>query len=208
MRQALEATYGTAGQIDSIRFGGLCDRAITRSLMVGAGIQEDVFWTGYPALIATMTGILTMQVESGDHSMQPCPGASALLARLAALPGVHLGLVTGNFQGTAFAKLRGAGLDTGLFPFGGYGHESEDRADLSRLAVERAAAYAGRPFAGAEVVVIGDTTNDIRCARAVGARAFSTLTGSDDRAAIEAANPDAVFDDLSDTDAVLAAILT
>ena len=61
-------------------------------------------------------------------------------------------------------------------------------------------------MAGADVVVIGDTPADISCGRAVGARAIGVATGrySVDELAEHA--PAAVFEDLTDTAAVVAAI--
>jgi phosphoglycolate phosphatase-like HAD superfamily hydrolase len=65
----------------------------------------------------------------------------------------------------------------------------------------------GRDVAGAACVVIGDTPSDVACARPIGARTIAVATGSYDREQLAACGPDAVFADLSDTAAVLAAIL-
>jgi phosphoglycolate phosphatase len=56
------------------------------------------------------------------------------------------------------------------------------------------------------VVVIGDTPADISCGRALGARAIAVATGSYSVDELKAHHPYAVFQDLSDTDAVMAAI--
>ena len=55
-------------------------------------------------------------------------------------------------------------------------------------------------------VVIGDTPDDIACARAAGARAIAVATGSFSLDQLTAAGGDVVLADLSDTAAVLAAI--
>jgi phosphoglycolate phosphatase-like HAD superfamily hydrolase len=65
----------------------------------------------------------------------------------------------------------------------------------------------GVAFAPTEVVVIGDTPHDIDCARAFGALAVAVGTGQYTREELLAEGPDALFDDLSDVDRVLAAIL-
>ena len=57
------------------------------------------------------------------------------------------------------------------------------------------------------VVVIGDTPHDIRCARAGGAKAVAVATGNYDLEALRGHQPDALFADLTDTDAVLEVLL-
>jgi phosphoglycolate phosphatase-like HAD superfamily hydrolase len=56
-------------------------------------------------------------------------------------------------------------------------------------------------------VIIGDTPADIHCGRPIGARAIAVATGRYDADALAAHAPAAVFPTLTDTDAVLAAIL-
>jgi phosphoglycolate phosphatase-like HAD superfamily hydrolase len=63
------------------------------------------------------------------------------------------------------------------FPFGAYGCDHADRNRLGPIALERAAAHAGRNFTAAETLVIGDTPKDIACAHAIGARCLAVATG-------------------------------
>ena len=65
----------------------------------------------------------------------------------------------------------------------------------------------GREIAAADCVIIGDTPNDVACSRPIGARAIAVATGHYDVTALAACCPEAVFADLSDTDAVLQAII-
>jgi phosphoglycolate phosphatase-like HAD superfamily hydrolase len=59
----------------------------------------------------------------------------------------------------------------------------------------------------ADIVVVGDTPRDIACARAGNARAIAVATGGFSREALEAHAPDAVLDDLTDTDEVVHTLL-
>jgi phosphoglycolate phosphatase len=106
-----------------------------------------------------------------------------------------LGLLTGNGLRTAHVKLELAGLDRSRFDVGGYGDEHPDRDELARLALRRAEEGSGQRF---EVVVIGDTPNDIRAARAIAARAVAVTTGHYTRAQLEEAGADVVVDTLAD----------
>jgi phosphoglycolate phosphatase-like HAD superfamily hydrolase len=56
-------------------------------------------------------------------------------------------------------------------------------------------------------VVIGDTPFDVTAALAAGARAVGVATGSHPAAELRAAGAHAVLPDLTDTDAVLKALL-
>ncbi|KPV49696.1 hydrolase, partial [Kouleothrix aurantiaca] len=56
------------------------------------------------------------------------------------------------------------------------------------------------------VVVIGDTPNDIDCGRVAGARTLAVATGPFSVGDLRTHAPDAVLPDLTDTDAVMAAL--
>jgi phosphoglycolate phosphatase-like HAD superfamily hydrolase len=73
--------------------------------------------------------------------------------------------------------------------------------------VERARALTGTDFRGRDVVIIGDTPNDVTCGAALGVHPVGVTTGSFDRDALVAAGAGVVFDDLSDTSAVLEMLL-
>jgi phosphoglycolate phosphatase len=90
---------------------------------------------------------------------------------------------------------------------GAYGSDHMDRRRLPSLAARRAHALLGTAFDPADVIVIGDTPHDIDCARAFGAVAVAVATGQYPREDLLADRPDHFFEDLSDTDRVLAALL-
>jgi phosphoglycolate phosphatase-like HAD superfamily hydrolase len=56
------------------------------------------------------------------------------------------------------------------------------------------------------MVIVGDTPSDIQCGRPIGARAIAVATGHYTVESLAEHAPDAVFSNLSDTRAVLAAI--
>jgi phosphoglycolate phosphatase-like HAD superfamily hydrolase len=57
-------------------------------------------------------------------------------------------------------------------------------------------------------VIIGDTPRDIECARHADAYAIAVATGQYSREALIPYQPDALFDDLSDTQSVMGVILS
>lgn len=99
------------------------------------------------------------------------PGVEPLLARLAADPANRVALLTGNTRRGSELKL------PRLFPLFGFGIFGESHVERSDLGVE-ARRYADAVFGpGTALTVIGDTPNDITCARAAGAEAVAVATG-------------------------------
>jgi phosphoglycolate phosphatase-like HAD superfamily hydrolase len=88
-----------------------------------------------------------------------------------------LGLLTGNIRLGAEIKLRHAGL-WDVFVMGGFADDSEERDKIAAIAKERGSRLLKEELEGEQVVVIGDTPLDIRCARAIGAKVLTVATGT------------------------------
>ena len=97
-----------------------------------------------------------------------------LLVRLGQA-GVILGLVSGAMEGAARTKLMPANLNR-FFVFGAYGSDSPDRAELTRLAIEKATGLHDS-LSPRDVFVVGDTPRDIDAARAAGAVSIGVASG-------------------------------
>jgi phosphoglycolate phosphatase-like HAD superfamily hydrolase len=112
--------------------------------------------------------------ESAGYRVMP--GVEALLLGLISA-GLLLGLCTGNVEPAAHIKLSRARLNR-FFCFGGYGSDSNDRVELTRTALSRAALVAGRPVAAADCLVVGDTPLDVQAGHGAGAPVVGVATGS------------------------------
>ena len=130
-----------------------------------------------------------------------------LLDALEALDDVVLGLLTGNIQPGAHAKLAAVGIAPERFVVGAFGSDHHDRPELPEIARRRAEQVLGHPVRGGDVVVIGDTPADVACGIGIGARAIGVATGRYSVEELRACAPAAVFADLRDTAAVVRAIL-
>jgi phosphoglycolate phosphatase-like HAD superfamily hydrolase len=187
---------------------GRTDRAIILHTLERAGVSDpyqhvEAFLAG---LADHAPGFRTLVVERG-HAL---PGAAVALAALAGLGPAQAvqSVVTGNIRPLAEAKLGALGLTGHLdFDIGGYGDHHENRAELVHLARRNATRAYHQDFAGEAAVIVGDTPLDIAAARAAGARSVGVATGASSAAELAAADADAVLPDLTDTDAVLAAVL-
>jgi len=85
-------------------------------------------------------------------------------------------LLTGNLRLGAEIKLRHFNLWE-IFQTGAFADDHEDRDQLAAIARDRGGRLVNRRLRGEEVLVIGDTPLDIRCARAIGAKALAVATG-------------------------------
>jgi len=112
-----------------------------------------------------------------DSRTEVCPGVWEFIHDLQALPQAPvLGLLTGNIRLGAEIKLRHFNL-WDVFQTGGFGDDHEERDQIAAVARQRGRRILGEDLRGDQVVVIGDTPFDIRCARAIGAKALAVATG-------------------------------
>lgn len=137
---------------------------------------------------------------------EPLPGVRALVERLAGDDRFALAIVTGTARGIAAVKLQRHGLAQ-YFPTGAYGDEVENRVDLVGLAISRAERHYGTSFPPGTIAALGDTPHDIACGHACGTTGMGIATGCHSVETLTAAGADAVLSDLTDTDAVLNALL-
>jgi phosphoglycolate phosphatase len=136
------------------------------------------------------------------QDMLVLPGVPEVLQQLQQL-GVTQSLLTGNLQSVARLKLDLVGLDGYVdFDIGAYGSDHHDRTCLVPIVRQR---LGSRPQDN--IVVVGDTPRDIACARAGGVRVVAVATGNFKRHELEQHSPDAVLDDLSDTQTVVTTLL-
>ena len=202
VEQAMLTVYGDTGPIASFDFHGRTDPAIVRGLLRAVDWTDEEIETGFEATWDSYLAALDRELVERDGQVRPLPGVSDLLEAIEVDDRFASGLVTGNMEGGAQRKLAAAGLD-GRFGFGAYGSDSEWREDLPPLARERAQRRYGRLFNMETAVVVGDTPEDIRCARANGARALAVSTGRHSVEELREHGPDAVFENLSDTSRVV-----
>jgi phosphoglycolate phosphatase len=209
IQRALLDEAGTAGPIERYRFDGKTDPQIVRDLLSLAGHAGAEDAALIQAVCRRYVDHLRAELERPTQATKVMPGTVELLAALAAHEARRnalVGLLTGNVAPGAALKLRSAGLDPARFRVGAYGSDSARRSELPAVAAARAAALTGDVFAGSDMVIVGDTPDDVACGRPIGARSVAVATGSYDVAALRATGAAYVFETLVDTAAVLDAI--
>lgn len=149
---------------------------------------------------------LVRELEQPGPRKGVMPGVRPLLDTLTARDDVYLALLTGNFERAARVKLEYFDLWR-YFRCGAFGDDAPDRNGLLFKALTRVRDCGGPNVKPADAVVIGDTPLDVACAAAAGARSLAVTTGLYDAEALRRAGADVVFSDLSDTLAVIEAIV-
>lgn len=204
---AIGEEVGETLAFDRVRFDGKTDPQIVTELLEAAGQPGPHPSDRVQTLCRRYVSLLAQELGQPSARTTVMPGVHALLDRLEADAGVILGLLTGNLAEGAALKLSSAGLDPRRFRVGAYGSDAADRPDLPPIAARRAQPFFGRIPSGAEVVIIGDTPADVGCGQCIGARAVGVATGAYTVADLEACGAHAVFQDLTQTQRVMDAIL-
>jgi phosphoglycolate phosphatase len=206
MEYALTTVFGTAGD-SAMRYDGKTDRQIVRESMRAAGVAEAEIDSRMDDVISLYVATLPSRLGDPDRHVGVYPGVAELIHAVHMRDDAVLGLLTGNVEPGAKLKLGAVGLDFEQFRINAFGSDHEVRGELPGIAHRRMQDAFGITLGGRDVVVIGDTPADISCGRSLGVRAIAVATGSYSVDDLEAHEPYAVFADLSDTSAVMAAIV-
>jgi phosphoglycolate phosphatase len=203
----LAELYGADLPAALTSMAGRTDASIALETLAAVGVDAPAELARFHHRLAARAPALADMVRERGFVL---PGAREALAAVAghrADGTVVQSLLTGNLPELAAVKLAALGLTDHLdLGVGAYGDVSHVRADLVPVARQNAAARYGADFAGRATVIVGDTPHDVAAAIAAGARAVGVATGEFSVQRLAESGADVVLRDLSDTDAVLAAI--
>ncbi|MCW5827992.1 MAG: HAD hydrolase-like protein [Deltaproteobacteria bacterium] len=204
-----------------IRSGGAGARALDRAFVDLYGVQnacETIDWGGMtdPLIVnelirfhfrreatpedreQTLQGYLSYLPEEIERASEyrVMPGVREAVEEMHEHPEYHQGLGTGNLEPGGRIKLGRSDLGR-YFEWGGFASDSDRRAELIRIGIERGRRAAGEHVPAERVVIIGDTLRDIEAARACGARVIAVATGAKTLAELEAGKPDLLVEDIA-----------
>jgi len=185
--------FGAVDGFERLKFAGRTDYSIVREFF---GVHQiapsrENFARFFERYIFWLDHLLR------QSRCEVCVGVADFIQGLRELPEPPvLGLLTGNIQLGAEIKLRHLGLwDT--FTTGAFADDHEQRDQIAAIARDRGGRMLGRELRGEEVLVIGDTPLDIRCARAIDARVIAVATGGATLSELQQHSPDWVVENLS-----------
>lgn len=156
--------FSDAGMTDPV-VGGLTFKSVIGHEASQAELSKvmDQYLVRLPTEIAESSGY------------QVLDGVQELLEALTR-NGILLGIVSGAVEKAARIKLSRGDLNK-YFAFGGYGSDSADRAELTRVAIQRAGEILGKPLDPRDAQVVGDTPLDVKAAHDTGAVGVAVATG-------------------------------
>jgi phosphoglycolate phosphatase len=203
----LEDVFGTSGKLADMQVSGMTDLGIVAEALSHEGFTHEHIRERIDHLRESYMTAMHRATGNGVEFFELLPGAREALQAVADHPRYHSALLTGNIEPAADLKMELVGLSEFFDLPGAFGDESHDRRDLPVRAAERIRRHLGIDIEPHQFIVIGDTPNDIECARHFGASVLVVGTGrlysSED---LLACSPDALVPDLSDTQLFMSAL--
>jgi phosphoglycolate phosphatase len=203
--RAFRDSFDTDLITEGLKLHGRTDPVIFKECFGRAGLTGD-WQSAYTVFKKAYIQYLPETISSNPKARLH-PGISELLAALQNRNSqCALALGTGNGEAGARAKIGFFNLNP-FFPVGGFGDEHEERFLIMQDAVRESEQYYNCKFDQDNIWVIGDTAHDVEGGKAIGVKTLAVATGGaytyDE---LLTTGADLVFQDLSDTTAVLAAL--
>jgi phosphoglycolate phosphatase-like HAD superfamily hydrolase len=200
----LKTVFGTSGSLGEMMVSGMTDLQIVEEALRAEGITRDHIMARKDQLLSCYIEEMKRATGNGAHLLSAMPGGREVLQRVAEHPRYLSALLTGNIKPAAYLKVELTGLAEFFQLPGAFGDESFDRRDLPAIAAQRINQHLGVSLEPAQFIVIGDTPNDIACARHFGARVLAVATGRmHSQEDLLACEPDALLPDLLDAELVI-----
>lgn len=203
---ALERVYGSSGILrDIMKVSGMTDLQIALESLQPEGVTIEQISAKNDEFCAVLGEEIERVCSVEKERFISLPGASEVLQATDEHPLFINALLTGNLPLTAKCKLESVGLDKFFdFQIGAFGHESHRRQDLPAVAARNISEKFAYEFAPSQFIVLGDTPNDIACARHFGAKVIAVATGRNHPPeTLLPFKPDYLFENLTDTAKVI-----
>lgn len=202
---AMRRVYGSCGRLDEMQVSGMTDTQIMFEALRDEGFTPEKIHGAKESLLEIFREEMTLFHEKSENHYRVLDGVREILAETDKNSRFVNALLTGNLSIAAEIKLKTVGLwhyfENSPNAFGEISH---DRRDLAREAGRLFNDFYDYAFKPAQFIVIGDTPNDIACARAFGAKAVAVATGRKVSAEeLSKSEPDILLGDLADTMKVL-----
>lgn len=196
---AFKNVFGLDVDIDIIEHAGMTDWQIITEVLKQKGVAEEEIKSKISQCMEEIVKYFKEAVK--DAKVEILPGVKNLLPKLKK-NNVLIGLVTGNLEQVARAKLAKIGLDD-YFKVGGFGSDDIDRTNLVKIAVKKAQEEFN--FKG-DIFLVGDAPRDMYAGKAAGVKNIGVATGKFSIDELRSAGADFAIPNLENTEEILAII--
>lgn len=195
MIYAFEELFGAQDGMSHADFAGRTDTGILKDALNRQALDwsseiEEKFKQAY-------FEHLKRELRQPNPKKRVLPGILEILDILITRPKLKFGLLTGNWREGARIKLEHFNIYH-YFLFGAFSDDSGIRSELPRIAARRFEQTTGQSVSPHDVYIIGDTPHDVACSRPFGAKSVAVATGLYSFDQLQAAQPDFLFQNLSD----------
>lgn len=201
--EAFKKVFGIDTDITIITSPGMTEQQIITEVLKKKGVSEETIKSKMQEAMKVMEEYFEKEIK--NCKVELLPGVEDLLKELDK-NNILMGLVTGNLEKIAMAKLKNAGLDK-YFKVGGFGSDHISRTELVKIAIKRAEEKFGF-IADNNVFSIGDAPSDMKAGREGGAyKCIGVTTGIYSDEQLKEAGADFVFGSLKEKEKILKLIL-
>lgn len=181
---------------------GKTDREILFEHIQKNGIADPEKDKRFEVAIGDIGNIVSQAIKG--KKIEQIPNVENLVKKLIS-EGFAVGLLTGNTQEKAKAKLESAGLWK-YFKVCAFGDATRKRSELVSITLRDAKQKLGIEFKKEDVYLIGDTVRDIICAKEAGVKSIAVASGAESLDMLEKEKQDYLFKDFKDIDAIVRVI--
>ncbi len=194
MNKAFSDIFGIDNPQQNVPFGGRTDLGIFKDVAL-ALLGRPIKGGELERIAERYLELLPRELDRRPFRIMP--GVTQLLPLLNTRKDIILGLETGNMEAAAYMKLKRCGFEK-YFSLGGFGSDSENRADLVRIGIERARNLNHGSLLDENIFLIGDSPHDISAGKKAGIKTIAVCTGNVDKNVLQAESPTCILTDLSD----------
>lgn len=200
--EAMKAMFDITADRKGLDLAGKFDRQIVVEILAAAKIHRDFHHPDINRACVEIAAAFERLTDGVDLAHLVLPGVIPLLTRLRELR-YPIGLVTGNVEAVGWRKMKLAGIEHLLCPFGGFGDcNVTTRGQLVGIALQRAFEKIRRRYNPEDAILIGDTPRDIEAAREAGAKVIA-VCGNFPKEKLIAAKPDLLLDSMEEIERFL-----
>lgn len=196
---AFKKVYGVDTSVEVINYHGKTDPQIMHEVLLAEGLRENDICPFKNDFLNSMSKYFVANVKY--DKIKVMDGAMVLLKELENRK-VLLGLLTGNIETIAYAKLNHVELDH-YFKLGGFGSDSYYRPNLVLKAKQRAENDFGFLSNKNNIFVVGDTPLDVAAGLKADILTIGVASGEYSKDELRNSGAHFVLDDLNDVDGFL-----